>query len=120
MRERLLLKRRTSYSIHKVKLNKVAKLQRDKKAKEKALLKECSLPDKVTDVHVAAIKAAVKKGKRKRYHLIHKETINHKARLRRAKNKEVCCSKDCSTYSQKTPIQKNRKVIYEKSCFEKN
>ena len=52
--------------------------------------------------------------------MIHKETINYKARLQRAQNKEICCSKDRSTYSQKTTIQKKRKVNYQKSYFQKN
>ena len=76
-----LLKSCIHYSIHKVELNQAAKLQRDKKAKEKALLKDHSLPDNVADVHAATIKAAVKKTKRKQYYLIHKETNNYQARL---------------------------------------
>ena len=59
-----LLKRRIHYSIHKIELNKTAKLQRDNKAKEKALLIARSLPDKVTDACAPAIKAAAKKEKR--------------------------------------------------------
>ena len=59
-----LLKRRIHYSIHKVKLNQAAKLGRVKKAKDKALLKEHSLPDKVANARAPAIKAAAKKEKR--------------------------------------------------------
>ena len=56
-----LLKRHIHYSIHKVELNKTAKLRRDKKSQEKALLQSRSLPDKVAEASAAAIKAAAKK-----------------------------------------------------------
>ena len=49
------------YLIHKVELNKAAKLQRDKRAKETALLIAPSLPDKLANACAAAIKAAAKK-----------------------------------------------------------
>ena len=48
-----LLKRRLYYSIHRVKLNKAAKLRRDKKSQEKSLLKSCSLPNKVVEASAA-------------------------------------------------------------------
>ena len=63
-------------------------------AKEKALLKERSLPDEADDVNAATIKAELKQEKRKQYYLNQKETINYQARLRRAKNKEICRSND--------------------------
>ena len=78
------LKRCNHYLIHKVELSKAAKLRRDKKAKEKALLKACSLPNKVADTRAATVKSAAKKEKHKQYYLIYKETINYKVRLRRA------------------------------------
>ena len=56
-----LLKRCTHYSSNKVELNKAAELRRDKKAKEKALLEACSLPDKFAKACAATIKAAAEK-----------------------------------------------------------
>ena len=79
-----LLKRRIHYLIHDVKLDKAAKLQRDKKSQEKALLQSRSLPGKVADARAAAIKAVAKNEKRKQYYLLHKVTINYKSRLQRA------------------------------------
>ena len=52
-----LLKRRTLYSVHKVAINKAAKLIRDKKSQEKAL-------EKAAEASAAAIKAAANKEKR--------------------------------------------------------